>query len=190
MLETWISTVCLTSGETRWTLSHSLFLFMCQLSLPLPPCACCLLLCQICTDQPQGMSNLSFTPIPPHTHPPPTTQRCYNPTISNLSVSRTTLTRHSAASPPSSTKPPLISFHRPLYFTPSRVVWVSGFHPQCRIPHLISRYAGMIGRGQQAVAMIPQSPRDYRVQLSKPLLLSNITVLSFCPFLPPTLWQT
>lgn len=168
--------LCVSPQERRAELSLTLFLFMCQLSLPLSPSACRLLLCQICTDQPQGMSNLSFTPIPP--------------TVSNLSISRTTLTRHSPASPPSSTKPPLISFHRPLYFTPSRVVWVSGFHPQCRIPHLISRYAGMIGRGQQAVAMIPQSPRDYRVQLSKPLLLSNITALSFCPFLPPTLWQT
>lgn len=60
----------------------------------------------------------------PHIPPPhsPTTRRCYNPTVSNLSVSRTTLTRHSPASPPSSTKPPLISFHRPLNFTPSRVV--------------------------------------------------------------------
>lgn len=42
----------------------------------------------------------------------------------------------------------------------------------------------MIGRGQQAVAMIPQSPRDYRVQLSKPfycpISLSFLPVLS-CP---------
>lgn len=61
---------------------------------------------------------------------------------------------------------PTPSFHVLISFSPSQSVWVSEFPPQCRIPHLINRYAGMIGIGQQAVLMIPESYWDYRVQLS------------------------
>lgn len=78
---------------------------------------------------------------------------------------------------PSLTASPLLScregpsslspFHFSGTFSPSWPVGVSGFHPQCGIPHLISRYAGMLGTGQRAVPVIPESAWDYRVHLSK-----------------------
>lgn len=62
----------------------------------------------------------------------------------------------------------LSSFHFSGTFSPSRPARLGEFHPQCGIPHLISRYVGMLGTGQRAVPVIPESAWDYRVHLSKP----------------------
>lgn len=71
-----------------------------------------------------------------------------NPSLSCLPSPQLSLTLYPYTSPS-------FSFHIP--FSPSQPDPVSEFPPQCSIPFLINRYAGMIGTGHQAVFIILES---------------------------------
>lgn len=91
------------------------------------------------------------------------------PTLHFLPDPRLSLTMY-----PNATPHPF-SFH--LFFSPSQLVWVNEFPLECRIPVLIKRYAGMVGIGQQAAALIQDSYWDYRLQHT-----SNFIVHMSLPF--------
>lgn len=172
LLETWILTMCFSPGERHTLSSLSLFLLLCQLSLP----PSCLLCWQIRVNQLQGISNLSVSPpvCPSLFSTTALISRRFqsvsqpghiNPSLSCLPSPQLSLTLC-----PNTHSPLLLPLVFPcllLFLTLSASLsqWIP---PQCRIPHLINRYAGMIRIGQQAVFIIPESHWDYRVQLSIP----------------------
>lgn len=203
-----IDCVPLPRRHTHWTLSLSLFSYSCASPLSQP------LACYAGKYAWTSYKVFQSPDPPPHPvcsctppSPPSTTKRSYYPTISNLSISLTTLTHRipaflsSAAThsvpmhlPPPHPAPhthtlPLLSsfsFHASLSFSPSQSVWVSEFPLQCRIPRLINRYAGMIGIGQQAAPVIPESCWDYGVQLS--VLHEDLFIVQYhCPVFQPCL---
>lgn len=136
--------------DISWVL-HSLPLFSCScancLSVCLSLCPCQVLFWQLCTNQLRGMTNFPS----PHVLIPHSFQSVSQPAHINPSLATSPLL--SCHEGPSS----LSSFHFSGTFSPSRPVRVGGFHPQCGIPRLISRNAGMLGTGQQAVPVIPES---------------------------------
>lgn len=146
--------------DISWVL-HSLPLFSCSrancLSVRLSLCPCQVLFWQLCTKQLRGMTNFSSPPVLiSHSFQSVSQPAHINPSLATSPL----LSCHQG---PSS----LSSFLSSGTFSPSRPVRVGEFHPQCGIPRLISRYAGMLGTGQRAVPVIPDSAWDYRVHLSK-----------------------
>lgn len=178
-----IDCVLLSRGHTQTELSPSLFLLLRQLSLSASRLICW----QIRVNQLQGISNLSLSlPLCARLSRSHYTavlmSHCFqsviqpdhiNPSLSFLPTPQLSLSFF--------LPPPSLSISLSLSFSPSQSVWVSEFPPQCRIPHLINRYAGMIRIGQQAVSVIPASYWDYRVQPSVPLV-DPFIVQYHCPF--------
>ncbi len=186
----WILTVSCSLGHTHClSLSLSLFLLLCQLSLSSPLVHYAgkyawtgYKACQTSHSLPCGPPSHYTAVLISHRFQSVSQPDHINPQLSRLHSPQLSLTFFQKAHTPSFQ----CSFHVSLSFSPSQSVRVSEFPPQCRIPDLISRYAGTIGIGQQAVPVIPES---YWIKGDIKQLLETFVVEFDCPYFVRCPWS-